>query len=118
MENKETNNTDKSAVLIDGVNVHGCPHYQSPNICNNEDTRTTWCDKNNCLFKAYYKVSMLAKSLTAENETLKTKLMQKDEMVTFFNNVDWSGDPCGICRYKQAYDAMKETLSRFEDKND
>jgi hypothetical protein len=105
-------------IIIDGVNVSGCVHFSQPNNCDNEHTKTTWCDKNNCIYKAYHKVSMLAKSLTVENESLKTKLMQKDEIVTFYNNVDWSSDPCGICKYKQAYDEMKETLSRFEDKND
>lgn len=52
------------------------------------------------------------KELEEKSEKLKIKLMQNDEVNTFFNTPieGWSNDPCGICRYKQALEEIKEML--------
>lgn len=48
--------------------------------------------------------------LKAENDELKKQLMQKSEIDMFFNAPieGWSNDPCGICRYKQVIEKVRE----------
>lgn len=48
-------------------------------------------------------------NLINENEKLKIKLMQQDEVNTFFNTPieGWNNDPCGICEHKQNYTQLK-----------
>lgn len=62
----------------------------------------------NVLTKAKLIEQLISK--TQECEELKIKLMQKDEVNTFFNTPieGWSSNPCDICESKNNYEQLKQ----------
>ena len=104
--------TDKEQIIINGVNVSGCKCYNK-NIktdCLLYPLQPDACKNNpNCYFK------QLARK-TQECEELKIKLIQKDEVNTFFNTPieGWDNDPCKICESKNNYEQLKEDYAELE----
>lgn len=47
------------------------------------------------------------KAKEQECEELKKRLIQKDEVNTFFNTLDWNSDPCEICPKKNCLDEIE-----------
>lgn len=52
--------------------------------------------------------------LKAENEELRKQLMQKDEVNTFFNSLDWNNDPCKICPKKNCLDEIEYFINKID----
>lgn len=53
--------------------------------------------------------------LKAENEELKKQLMQKDEVNTFFNTLDWDNDPCKICPQKNCLAEIEALAKHYSE---
>lgn len=70
------------------------------------------CD-HNC--QVYEDLKQLARK-TQECEELKIKLMQKDEVNTFFNTPieGWSSNPCDICESKNNYEQLKQECEELK----
>ncbi len=106
--------TDKIIIIIiDGVDVKECEHYKlafEQSTENNKIAASTILDLQEQLQAEKEKV----RELEEENEKLKIQLMQKDEVNTFFNTPieGWSDNPCGICKYKQALEEIKEIATK------
>lgn len=76
-------------------------------ICNSD---SYFCEGyKNCYFK------QLARK-TQECEDLKIKLIQKDEVNTFFNTPieGWDNDPCKICESKNNYEQLKQECEELK----
>ena len=101
--------TDKEQIIIDGVDVKNCRRRIGKNNYCRYFKRL--CSENNfnCVWK------QLARK-TQECEELKIKLIQKDEVNTFFNTPieGWDNDPCKICESKNNYEQLKEDYAELE----
>lgn len=106
------------------VDVQDCEFWNEGHCDCYEIYGFAHCSKvNNCHFKQLIRckrslVGIYIKSnirqqaykrMKKENEKLKTQLMQKSEVDTFFNTPikGWDNDPCKICRHKQTLDIIK-----------
>lgn len=106
--------TDKEQIIINGVDVSECGFILESIgiICQLKNGKTDKCncsDYPNCDYK------QLARK-TQECEELKIKLIQKDEVNTFFNTPieGWDNDPCKICESKNNYEQLKEDYAELE----
>lgn len=117
---KDINVSRKEQIIIDGVDVSECEFYvhydygKFPHGCSlHKDMfgMPACCDVADCCKNCYFK--QLARK-TQECEELKIKLMQKDEVNTFFNTPieGWSSNPCDICENKNNYEQLKEELDK------
>lgn len=111
--------------IIGGVDVSECIHidyWEHCNCCNDLiktiNPKVTKCliekelrcdTYSNCYFKQLARVK-------EENEKLKTKLIQKNEVDTFFNTPieGWDNDPCKVCTYKQNYQAKEQECEELK----
>lgn len=110
--------TDK--IIIDGVDVAGCKNLYVPQeskICQCLDCETGEFVQCKREVDCYYKQ---LKHKQEECEKLKTQLIQRDDIDTFFNTPieGWSNDQCGVCEYKGEYKQLKSENERLKEELD
>ena len=107
--------TDKEQIMNNDVDVSECEFFLENDkyscdlsFINKEELCN--CDKiDDCYFK------QLARK-TQECEELKKKLMQKDEIDTFFNTPieGWSSNACDICESKNNYERLNQECEELK----
>ena len=106
--------TDKEQIMINDVDVSECIDFNKRDKISCYHLLYDKCDEvPNCYFK------QLARK-TQECEELKIKLMQKDEVNTFFNTPieGWSSNPCDICESKNNYEQLKQECEELKERLD
>lgn len=107
-------NPDKEPIMIDGVDVSECVHYEDLSCTAFRDSCGYPLDCKDFFFCNY---KQLARK-TQECEELKIKLIQKDEVNMFFNTPieGWDNDPCGICPHKAENEELKKEIINKNEK--
>lgn len=82
-------------IIIDGIDVNAL--YSDQIACMNRYE----------VARLFVKTVEQLNAKEQECEELKKQLIQKDEVNTFFNTLDWNSDPCEICPKKNCLDEIK-----------
>ena len=84
--------TDKQ-IIIDGVDVSGCPHYiHKDGSCSSQDCECIKCIHNACFYKDYKTKEQECEELKSENFTFEELIKTQEELID---------------NYKQAFDEIK-----------